>query len=143
MQITVATLTVDDGNIILTSAHPTMTDAEQCLFDNYDSDNQFNGDIQELEDRTGITAYFDTSTIDVPVPANSLYEDIARLRDLTKTLADQYEGQPRSEDAYERGLNTGVALSYRAVQRWLNEELAKQDRRDALQTDSFDGEEVA
>lgn len=62
--VRVATLTVDDGNLIVTSVHPTVADAERCLFDNYDAENEFDGDIQALLDAHEIAVYFDESTVE-------------------------------------------------------------------------------
>ena len=112
MKITVATLTVDDGNTTLTSAHPTMADAEKCLFDNYDADNQFDGDLQELLDHTGITAYFDTSTIDVPAEVecwivtyvnDEVADDFGSHVFLTRREADEWIDQYESENTDDEG----------------------------------------
>lgn len=64
MKITVATLTVDDGSGITTTVHPTLAEAEACLFDNYDTEGEFGGDIQALLDATGIVAYLDEHTVE-------------------------------------------------------------------------------
>lgn len=99
MKITVTTLTVDDSNGITTSVHPTQSDAEQCLFDNYDAENEFKGDLQALMDAQGLVVYFDESTVEVEPPTSGIVKTTITVTLLHR--ADNALGDDLDDVLYE------------------------------------------
>jgi hypothetical protein len=66
--IDVWTLTVDarDGNTIVTTVHTSEADAIRCLFDNYDPQGIYGGDMQTLIDDEGLVVHIEPHKVVLP-----------------------------------------------------------------------------